>query len=113
MLQETELQYLKFSYESNYNALHLQWKKADEINMLKKMENISKIKWIGINCIFFFFLKFYKREKYTTVGSSFNVKHCQKITMLGAKINGIVEFLQIIVEFICSCMEIISPELLN
>lgn len=44
MLQETELQYLKFSYESNCNTLHLQWKKADKINMLKKMENISKIK---------------------------------------------------------------------
>lgn len=52
-------------------------------------------------------------EKYTIVESYFNVKHCQKIIIFGANVNVIVEFLQIIMEFICWCMEVISPGLLS
>lgn len=59
------------------------------------------------------FKKFYNREKYIKVESYFNVKHCQKITILGAKVNVIAELSQIVMEFICWCMELISPELLN
>lgn len=33
--------------------------------------------------------------------------------ILGANVNVIVEFLQIIMEFICWCVEVVSPELLT